>query len=223
MAARWSAWWVWAALAGSLVFWGLRLAGPSRAPVPGVQTVATDQAVRGDVARMLGVVPAAPTGAPAAPPASTRFKLIGAVAAVGGGEGWAVLAVDDRPPRTVRVGAKVDGDWVLQSVTTRQVLIGPPGGPAQVALDLPQLPPAATGTLPPAGQMTPPGAVAGAAGPAGVPVAEPPPMPPPMPPPAVMSPDGTVSAQPPSIQAVPPGQEQTGTVTGGPADPNQVR
>jgi hypothetical protein len=38
-----------------------------------------------------------------------------------------------------------------------------------------------------------------------------------------MSPDGTVSAQPPSIQAVPPGQEQTGTVTGGPADPNQVR
>lgn len=226
MAARWSAWWVWAALAGSLVFWGLRLAGPSRAPVPGVQTVATDQAVRGDVARMLGVVAAAPGAAPVAPPASTRFKLIGAVAAAGGA-GWAVLSVDERPLRTVRVGAVVDGDWVLQSVTARQVLIGPVGGPAQVVLDLPQLPPPATGTLaaaatlPPPGQPMPPGAGQGFS--PGIPAAgSPAAMPQPVPVPAVVSPDGTVSAQPPSLQA-PPGQEQVGTVTGGPVDPNQVR
>jgi general secretion pathway protein C len=84
---------VWAALAGSLVFWGLRLlARPGAVPAQ-VQTVAIDQAVRGDVLRLLGAVaPAGGAAAPPPPPAAARFKLVGAVASTGGGAGWAVLS-----------------------------------------------------------------------------------------------------------------------------------
>ena len=110
---------MWAALAGSLVFWGLRLGVRPGGLPPQVQTVATDQAVRGDVLRMLGAVPAAVVGLPAAAPeAAARFRLIGAVAR-SGGEGWATLAVDGQPARVVRVGAAVDSNWVLQSVSAR--------------------------------------------------------------------------------------------------------
>ena len=51
---------MWAALAGSLVFWGLRLGVRPGGLPPQAQTVATDQAVRGDVMRMLGAVPPGP-------------------------------------------------------------------------------------------------------------------------------------------------------------------
>jgi general secretion pathway protein C len=96
MAARWTAWLVWAALAGSLVFWGLRLfARPGAVPTQ-VQTVAIDQAVRGDVLRLLGAV--APVGEAVAPPpaAAARFKLVGAVASTGAGPSWAVATGADR-------------------------------------------------------------------------------------------------------------------------------
>ena len=190
---------MWAALAGSLVFWGLRLfARPG--PVPAqVQTVAIDQAVRGDVLRLLGAV-AQPGEVAAAPPpaAAARFKLVGAVASTGAGTSWAVLSVDDQPPRAVRLGGVVDGQWVLQGVTAKGVSLGPAGAASQLTLDLPQLPPPATGTLPVAatalqGQMQPP-----------MPVQmQPPPM------------------QPPLQQE--PSAEQLGTVSGGVVDPNQAR
>ncbi len=151
---------MWAALAGSLVFWGLRLGVRPGGLPPQVQTVATDQAVRGDVLRMLGAVPVAPVGQPtAAPEAAARFRLIGAVAR-SGGEGWATLAVDGQPARVVRVGASVDARWVLQSVSARQVTLGPAGAPAQLTLDLPQLPPPATGVP---GQQSAAAALAGTA------------------------------------------------------------
>ena len=203
---------MWAALAGSLVFWGLRLfARP--APVPAqVQTVAIDQAVRGDVLRLLGAV--APVGEVAAPPpaAAARFKLVGAVASTGAGPSWAVLSVDDQPPRVVRLGAPVDGQWVLQGVTAKGVSLGPAGAASQLTLDLPQLPPPATGTLPgiampgvsPAmqGQMQPP-------------------MQPPMQPQMQMQPQMAPPMQPPLQQD--PSADQAGTVTGGIVDPNQAR
>jgi general secretion pathway protein C len=198
---------VWAALAGSLVFWGLRLfARPGAVPTQ-VQTVAIDQAVRGDVLRLLGAV--APVGDAAAPPpaAAARFKLVGAVASTGAGPSWAVLSVDDQPARVVRLGASVDGQWVLQGVTAKGVSLGPAGAAAQLTLDLPQLPPPATGTLPAAGpavtglpvrpgQLIAPGQIQ---------------MPPPMQP----------QMQPPLQQD--PLADQAGSVTGGVVDPNQAR
>lgn len=203
MAARWTAWLVWAALAGSLVFWGLRLfARPGAVPTQ-VQTVAIDQAVRGDVLRLLGAV--APVGDAVAPPpaAAARFKLVGAVASTGAGPSWAVLSVDDQPARVVRLGASVDGQWVLQGVTAKGVSLGPAGAAALLTLELPQLPPPATGTLPGAavgGGVRPPGT--GLPAPSGQ-VQMPPPM------------------QPPPQQD--PVADQAGSVTGGVVDPNQAR
>lgn len=197
---------MWAALAGSLVFWGLRLlARPGAVPAQ-VQTVAIDQAVRGDVLRLLGAVaPAGEAAAPPPPPAAARFKLVGAVASTGGGAGWAVLSVDDRPPRVVRVGGAVDGDWVVQGVTARGVQIGPAGAPAQLTLDLPQLPPPATGTLPGLNGQAPMA------------------MPPQNPSAAQMQPQMPPQIQPPMqppMQPQPP--SDPGSVTGG-MDPNQAR
>lgn len=209
---------MWAALAGSLVFWGLRLfARP--APVPAqVQTVAIDQAVRGDVLRLLGAV--APVGEVAAPPpaAAARFKLVGAVASTGAGPSWAVLSVDDQPPRVVRLGAPVDGQWVLQGVTAKGVSLGPVGAASQLTLDLPQLPPPATGTLP---------SVAMRGGAPAVQGQMQPPMQPPMQPqmqPQMqmqMQPQMAPPMQPPLQQD--PSADQAGTVTGGIVDPNQAR
>lgn len=209
LAARWTAWLVWAALAGSLVFWGLRLfARPGAVPAQ-VQTVAIDQAVRGDVLRLLGAV--APVGevAPPPPAAASRFKLVGAVASTGAGPSWAVLSVDDKPARVVRLGGLVDGEWVLQGVTSKGVSLGPAGAPAQVTLELPQLPPPATGTLPSA---TAPGAVTGMPQQGAMPPAQPPMQ-------APMQQVPVQSADP----APPPPQDQAGSVTGGVGDPNQAR
>jgi len=205
---------VWAALAGSLVFWGLRLFARPGAVPPQVQTVAIDQAVQGDVLRLLGAV--APVGEAAAPPpaAAARFKLVGAVASTGAGPSWAVLVVDDRPARVVRLGASVDGQWVLQGVTAKGVSLGPPGAPAQITLELPQLPPPATGTLPVAGAQ-PSVAPGGAIRPPGAP--------------ATPGPQGAPGA-PPAMQPPPPMQaqqepapDQAGSVAGGVVDPNQAR
>jgi general secretion pathway protein C len=200
---------VWAALAGSLVFWGLRLFARPGAVPPQVQTVAIDQAVRGDVLRLLGAVaPAAESAAPP-PAAAARFKLVGAVASTGAGPSWAVLSVDDKPARVVRVGGAVDGQWVLQGVTAKGVSLGPAGAAAQLVLDLPQLPPPATGTLPGtagAGLPVPSGQLA-----AGVPLPGQVQMP------QQMSPQ----MQPPPQQE--PVADQAGSVTGGVVDPNQAR
>lgn len=204
---------MWAALAGSLVFWGLRLFARPGAVPPQVQTVAIDQAVRGDVLRLLGAV--APVGDAVAPPpaAAARFKLVGAVASTGAGASWAVLSVDDLPARVVRLGATVDGQWVLQGVTAKGVSLGPPGAPAQLTLDLPQLPPPATGTLPvavPVGATPPPAAAVGlpgAAAPQFVPGVPPVMQPPPQ-------------QEPLQQEPVP---EQAGSVAGGVVDPNQAR
>ena len=213
LAARWTAWLVWAALAGSLVFWGLRLFARPAAVPPQVQTVAIDQAVQGDVLRLLGAVAPVGEAAPLPPPAAARFKLVGAVASTGAGPSWAVLSVDDKPARVVRLGGSVDGQWVLQGVTARGVSLGPAGAPAQVTLELPQLPPPATGTLLP-------GAVTGLPQQG----ATLPPLQPQMQPqvqPQVQMPS-QVQMQPPT-QPEPPQQDQAGTVTGGGIDPNQAR
>jgi general secretion pathway protein C len=151
MPARLSAFVIWALVAATAVFWLLRLAvTPVQAPP---QTVAVSSAavLRGDVSRLLGAPPAA-APAPVVADVSGRFRLIGVMAprpeAADRGQGIALIAIDGKPARPFRVGGTVEGDLVLQTVSQRSARIGPAKAPATVQLELPPLPPPATGTLP---------------------------------------------------------------------------
>lgn len=164
MTARWWALGVWAAVAATVVYWGLRLSAGGR-PVPPQATVASSSAnARGDLTRLFGVEVQPAVAAP--PPAAARFQLLGVAApraeGAGARQGVALIAVDGKPARAYRVGAVIDGDNVLQSVRQRGAEIGPRDGATLVSLDLPPPAPAATGTLPSAGV---PAAVAPAARP----------------------------------------------------------
>lgn len=174
MSARWWAFGVWAVVAASAAYWGLRLMVPARA-VPTAAAVAPAAAApRGDLARLFGADAAPGADAPEVP-TNSRFQLVGVVAPrrdAAMHEGVALIAVDGKPAKAYRVGAVVEGETVLQSVRTRGATLGPRGGVAQVSLDIPPPPPAATGALPPAAggpvspvvpapsvPMLPPGAV----------------------------------------------------------------
>jgi general secretion pathway protein C len=155
MVTRWLAFGVWAAVAASAVAWGLRLFVPSL-PVPAHAGVALPSAAVGDLERLLGAAPvaAADEEEEPEPVADARFQLIGVVAprpAAASGEGLALISIDGKPPRAFRVGATVDGEQVLQAVQPRGATLGPRGGAALVALSIPPLAPASTGTLPSVG------------------------------------------------------------------------
>lgn len=168
MTARWWALGLWALVAASALYWGLRLFTPAKPLPPQTGVASLNAAPRGDLTRLFGV-DAPPPPVEAAPPPSTRFQLVGVVAPRGGAQGGvALIAVDGKPARAYRVGATVEGDTVLQQVRQRGASLGPRDGVANVSLEIPPLAPAATGTLPPAG-----GGV--------VPVAPPPPMARPLP------------------------------------------
>lgn len=154
MLSRIAAFVIWAAVAASIVFWALRLwtqpiAAPAHATV-----VSTSSGFNGDLSRVFGTDPPStvPVGAAAPQPqADARYRLIGVVApraAAAKGEGLALIATEGKPPKAYRVGAPVDGELVLLAVHSRGASLGPRGHPAQVALELPALPPPNTGTLP---------------------------------------------------------------------------
>ncbi|MDP4301919.1 type II secretion system protein N [Leptothrix discophora] len=193
MAARSTAWLVWAALAGSLVFWGLRLGVQPQGVPAQVQTVGADQSARGDILRLFAN-PSGPGAAPAPQQvaAASRLRLLGVVAGAGDtARGWALLAVDGQPARMIPVGAAVTDEWVVQTVSQRQVEIGPTGQPPVAVLDLPLPAAAATGTLGPAGTLSTPQPSPALVAP-GVPV----------PPPVVLAPDGSVVQ--PGLEGQPP-------------------
>ncbi len=160
MAARWLAFVIWAAVAASAVAWALRLGVPSRTSPPFTTPVDTNVSARADLSRLFGAAVAVATGTvDVAPPSDARFKLIGVVAPKWPktvAEGLALIAIDDKPARAYRVGAVVDGDTVLQEVRARGASLGPRGAAATVALEIPPLAPAATGTLPAPGAVLPP-------------------------------------------------------------------
>jgi general secretion pathway protein C len=195
MAARLSAFIVWAALAASAVFWGLRLAGASPMAPPHTVPVGDAMVPHADLTRLFGAEPVKTADTPAAAPESSRFKLIGLAAPrTAGGPGVALISIEGKPARAYRIGAAVDGDLVLQEVERRSVALGPRGTAATVRLELPALPPPATGSLPPPAGL-------GGAAPA---VSPPPPMPQPGMPPSA-SPMRPAPQQPPT--AVMPGQQ----------------
>ena len=156
MLARLCAFVIWALVAATAVFWGLRLLVPApRAPL---YTVAVGDAspLNGDLTRLLGAAPVAPDAAAqvAAPEAASRFRLIGvmaprsAAASAATGSGVALIAVDGKPPKAYAVGARVDEGITLQSVSLRAASIGMGPGQPPVRLELAPLLPPATGTLP---------------------------------------------------------------------------
>lgn len=156
---------VWALVALSAAYWGLRLF-TAPMPVPAQTPVAVADAMpRGDLSRLLGPDPvvAGEVPAEAEPLADARFSLVGVVSPRGSSTsptGVALIAVDGQPARAFRVGAAVDDRVVLQTVAHNRVTLGPRDGAATVALDLAPPAPAATGTLPPArsGTSAAPGA-----------------------------------------------------------------
>ena len=161
MLARLSAFVIWALVAATAVFWGLRLwARPADAPSYTVP-VGDVAVARGDLSRLLGATPAAAAAVVAAPEMASRFRLIGimapkaAAASAQPGQGVALIAVDGKPPKAFVVGSSLDANLVLQSVSLRTASIGPAQGAAAVTLELPPLVAAATGTLPALGSGAP--------------------------------------------------------------------
>ncbi|MBA3591084.1 hypothetical protein [Methylibium sp.] len=163
MSARIVAFFLWAAVAACLAYWGLRV-GVAAPPLPAsVQPVSTAMVLRGDVMRLFATPAAADAPSPTEPGLASRFKLVGVMAPQAGergaGEGIALIAVDGKPPRPFRIGSAVDDKLVLQAVARRGATIGPSEGLAAVRLELPPLVPAATGSLPPAPSFSPTAAV----------------------------------------------------------------
>jgi general secretion pathway protein C len=125
---------LWALVAASAVYWGLKFGShPGTAPggpLPAPPTAAADPAA---LAALLGASPNA--GPVPAASLSSRFVLTGVVADPSH-SGAALIAVDGKPPRPFRVGAHVDENLVLQSVDSRRAVLGNGGAPA-VTLELP--------------------------------------------------------------------------------------
>lgn len=153
--ARGAAFFAWSAAAACIVFWALRV-GVSQPGLPvDVQPVSGASVLRGDLSRLLGAGPAEQVEAPAPSALASRFRLVGVMAPkaradapADAGQGVALIALDGKPPRAFRVGARIDGELLLQSVTQRSAQIGSANGTVALRLELAPLPAPATGTLP---------------------------------------------------------------------------
>lgn len=155
MASRFFALLVWAAVAASVAYWGLRwLSRPAAVPAHATP-VTLDAAVRGDIHRLLNPPAQAASGPVQALGEAQaligRLKLLGVVAprAEAGDSGIALLSLDGKPARAVRVGMVIDGSYVLRSLSQRSAGIGMADGPVVANLDLPLMPPPSSGMLPP--------------------------------------------------------------------------
>ena len=132
---------VWLLAGASVMYWGLKLSGPSSASMNA--TVATSGAAQSDpgmVAYLLGVRQSAVSAPTAdAPPAPSRFSLTGVIAGHTN-HGAALISVDGKAPKPYRVGSQIEPGLVLQSVAPRRaVLAASADGPAAFTLDLPPL------------------------------------------------------------------------------------
>jgi len=121
-------------------------------PVPPTAQAPQVAAANGPMVRLFGAVAVAPPTVNAPPPESSRFQLVGVIAPPPGATqgGYAVVSVDNQPARTWRVGATIEGNTSLLSVSKRGAEFGPPGGPTAFSLQLPEPAAAETGTLQPA-------------------------------------------------------------------------
>lgn len=151
MSARLFSFVTWALAAAGIAMWASRLL-VQPAPVPAhAETVGPAAVPAAPLVRLFGAAPAPePVRAAEAPPVpQTQFRLIGVVApGPGQRNGLALIAADDRPPRAVPLGGRVDESMVVLTISHRLVEIGPKGGPPAVSLNLPAVPEAARGVPP---------------------------------------------------------------------------
>ena len=151
MLARLCAFVLWALVAATAVFWGLRLLVRAPAAPPAAVVAGDAAAPRVDLTRLLGAAPVALAVPVAQVDANARFRLLGIMApkpsSSGPAHGVALIAVDGKLPKAFRVGATVDGDMLLQSVSLRSAALSRARGGPGFTLELPPLPGAATGTL----------------------------------------------------------------------------
>jgi general secretion pathway protein C len=151
MSSRWTGFFIWALVAASAAFWGIKVFAATR-PVPIGAQAPQAVAANGPMERLFGAVVAPTVAAEPVHPESERFQLVGVIAAPNGapGAGFAILSLDQQPAHTWRVGTIVDGNTALLSVSKRGAEFGPRGGPAAFTLQLPEPAAAETGTLTPA-------------------------------------------------------------------------
>lgn len=141
MKARWLAVIILAAVAASVLFWGLTsFVLVARPPaIAGVRT--PTMAPPGDLTPLRGNDPSPiPVPAVALAAESARFQLIGVIAPRdpnSGSQGVALIVIDGKPAQAFRVGDMLDSDRVLQAVQMRGVSIGPRGGATLISLQLP--------------------------------------------------------------------------------------
>ena len=146
---------LWALVAASAVYWGLKLAGGGAAPAAPVALRTPAPPDPAAVARLLGYSARPSEALPVASTAS-RFALLGVVASRDHG-GTALIAVDGKPAKPFAVGAAVGEGLVLQSVEPRRaVLASSADGPAVVTLELPRIGTPAAGVQPTAGPIPAP-------------------------------------------------------------------
>jgi general secretion pathway protein C len=155
MSSRWTGFFVWALVAASAAFWGLKIFSATRPVPPGAQAPQA-VAANGPMERLFGAVLVPTAAAAQVHPESERFQLVGVIAAPDGaaGSGFAVVTIDAQPARTYPVGRVLDGNTTLLAVTKRGAEFGPSGGPTAFSLQLPDPAPAETGTLPTAVSQT---------------------------------------------------------------------
>jgi general secretion pathway protein C len=197
MTLRWPLLTAWALVLASLLFWAHRLLNPW---VPAqVAAPAPPPVISADLTRLLGVDAPPPEAVEPVVPADARFQLIGVLstrqdgASSAADEGVALIAVDGQPAKAYRVGMAVDGDTVLQAVEARGARLGPPGGAAVLALNLPPLAEAARGVP-----------VSSGAGMVPTPAAYAPPMPPQTPMATDQPESSAVGVAPPGPNGAPP-------------------
>jgi general secretion pathway protein C len=154
MLARITAFGTWTLVALGLAFWALRLFVAAPTVAPGAVAFNDGGPSRAELARLLGGEPSAQ--AAAAPVVASRFRLVGVVAPREGQArddahaSVALIAIDDKPPRPYRIGARIDGETVLQAVGHRSASLGATNGGGQpLVLEIAPLPAPATGALAP--------------------------------------------------------------------------
>lgn len=132
---------LWALAAASAAYWGLKMSGASTtARLPALAAASALPVSPAALARALGGGLAAPQGAvDEGAPVANRYALVGVVAGLSQ-DGAALISIDGQEAKPVRVGATVDGAWVLESVRGRRAVLssGTDAG-SKVTLELPPL------------------------------------------------------------------------------------
>jgi general secretion pathway protein C len=152
MSSRWTGFFIWALVAASTAFWGIKIFA-AKLPVPSGAQAPQAIATNGPMERLFGAIVVASVAAPVQHPESERFQLVGVIAPPQGSSsqgGVAIVSIDGQPARAWHVGATLDGNVTLVAVARRTADFGPPGGPTAFSLQLPEPAAPETGTLVPA-------------------------------------------------------------------------